>query len=313
MYSGKVNINCSPPLGTDGYYSSLRHAKQLVQKVIVSQTDSPTAYRSGDSFHDCIRLVLAKVSTLDWTTVDNTLQQLQIKNLLRRLPGVIRTGCLMSADFYTKDSVPKCVVQPAVSSEKENALLRFEVLVEDHPKWLQCWPDAGTESAFDSIEDTSIDFGPSVCDLDGASDEGIHFVLVELFQRYLHLSFKDATEKITADDFAHFDILLSFLVHRRKHKVALWMKEYLGPDQFVDAWNEIEQSYLAPFEALLQRCTHQCAKCQLQCMRSTLHASDKEHDCGLATKANASVEREITHAVACVAFRLLQTARSTVS
>ena len=253
MYSGKVNINCSPPLGTDGYYSSLRHAKQLVQKVICSQTDSPNAYRSGDSFHDCIRLVLAKVSTLDWTTVDDTLQQLQTKNLLRRLPGVIRTGCLIPADCYTKDSVSKCLAQPAVSTEKENALLRFDILVQDYPEWLQCWPDAGTELAFDSIEDASIDFGPSVCDLNG---EGIRFVLVELFQRYLDLSFKEATEKITADDFAHFDVLLSFLVHRRKHKVALWMKEYLGPDQFMDAWIEIEQSYLAPFEALLQRCIH---------------------------------------------------------
>ncbi|CAI5742139.1 unnamed protein product [Hyaloperonospora brassicae] len=294
MYSGKVDINCSPPLGTHGYYSSLRHAKNLVQKVICSQTGSLNAYRSGDSFHDCIRLVLAKVSTLDWTTVDDTLQQLQTKNLLRRLPGVLRTGCLIPADCYTKSSVAKCLMQPAVSTKNEDEVLRFNTLARNHPEWLQCWPDAGCEIAVDSIEDGSVDFGPSVCDVDAAGTEDIDLVLVELFQRYLDLTSKDASERITGDDFAHFDIFLSFLVRRRKAKVALWIKEYVGPDQFMDEWDDIEQLHLVPFEALLQR-----------------HAFKEKKTCHavlarLAMRANASAERGIIRAGMYAVCRMLR-------
>ncbi|EGZ26633.1 hypothetical protein PHYSODRAFT_477348, partial [Phytophthora sojae] len=94
MYSGKVSISCSPPLGTPGYYESLLHAKKLVKKVITQQGEAEHGFRSGRAFHDFIRLVLAKMSILDWTTVEETAQQLQMKELHRNLPGIIRTGIL---------------------------------------------------------------------------------------------------------------------------------------------------------------------------------------------------------------------------
>ncbi|CAH0479692.1 unnamed protein product [Peronospora belbahrii] len=282
MYSGKVSINCSPPLGTVRYYSSLSHARQLVQKVICSQADSPRSFRSGDSFHDCIRLVLAKISTLDWTTADRTSQQLQMKNLLRKAPGVIRTGCLLPVDFQTKEDVPKCLMQPIVYTESDKVLFQFETLVQDCPECKQCWPDADQEVAFDNVEDSSVDFGPCVCakGIDGC--ESVHSIFVELFQRYLSLSSKGTFELITEDDYVHFDVMLCFLVRRRKVKVALWVKDYLGPDRFVDEWDDFERLHLTPFEEMFKRCAQQCVKCQLQCMRSACHSFGEDHDCGLS-------------------------------
>ncbi|KAI9912669.1 hypothetical protein PsorP6_005051 [Peronosclerospora sorghi] len=280
MYSGKVCINCSPPLGTGGYYTSLVRAKYIVEKIIREQSDSPLAYRSGDSFHNCIRLVLAKISTLDWTTLDETTQQLQMKILCRKLPGVIRTGGLIPADFHTEEKLSKCFIEPVINTDEEVAQLKFDVLVQDHPEWLEQWP--GADQFFDEMEDIQVDFGPSVCtqrSTDVFSTEGIDLVFIELFEQYLDLSCKGAIETITASDYAHFDVMVSFLVHRRKVKVALWVKEVLGHDRFIEEWNEIEQGQLGPLKSLLKRCNQHCANCELQCMRSAYHACEMDHDC----------------------------------
>ncbi|KAI9909141.1 hypothetical protein PsorP6_014494 [Peronosclerospora sorghi] len=110
------------------------------------------------------------------------------------------------------------------------------------------------------MEDIQVGFGPSVCtqrSTDVFSTEGIDL--------YLDLSCKGAIESITASDYAHFDVMVSFLVHRRKVKVALW--------------NEIEQGQLGPLKILLNRCNQHCENCELQCMRSAYHACEMDHDC----------------------------------
>ncbi|KAI9909401.1 hypothetical protein PsorP6_014495 [Peronosclerospora sorghi] len=117
-----------------GYYTSLVRAKYIVEKIIRKQSDSPLAYRSGDSFCNCIRLVLAKISTLDWTTLDETAQQLQMKILCRKLPGVIRTGGLIPSDFHTEEKLSKCFIKPVINTDEEVAQLKFDVLVKDHPE-----------------------------------------------------------------------------------------------------------------------------------------------------------------------------------
>ncbi|KAF1794044.1 P-loop containing nucleoside triphosphate hydrolase [Phytophthora cactorum] len=55
MYSGKLQINCSPPLGTKNYFHLC---------------EETAGFRSGKTFLDSIRLVLEKIAILGWTPLD---------------------------------------------------------------------------------------------------------------------------------------------------------------------------------------------------------------------------------------------------
>lgn len=58
-------------------------------------------------------------------------------------------------------NVSRYLMEPVVNTESEIALLQFKTLARDCPEWLQCWPNADPEIALDSIDDESVDFGPS--------------------------------------------------------------------------------------------------------------------------------------------------------
>ncbi|GMF16328.1 unnamed protein product [Phytophthora fragariaefolia] len=282
LYSGRLGINCSPPLGTLGYYHSLRHASKLIDELVNGEA-LPSGFKSGSSFHDCIRLVLAKISILDWTAVDEISQRLEMNDLHRKLPGVIRSGCLIPADCQTKrESIPQTLKDPILFYESDRSLFILEQLSHDYPEFVDCWASVNREIFLDEIDDEDVDFGFSVCSDSCTDTSSIHFTLLALFHRYLALTSKGALEKITDRDYASFDALLSFLIYRRKTKVILWVKQFLGPERFMDEWEKIEQNYLLPFESLLKRCLHGCSNCQLQCMRSSYHSFDEVHDCGMS-------------------------------
>ncbi|GMF17973.1 unnamed protein product [Phytophthora lilii] len=237
MYSGRLGVNCSPPLGTMGYYDSLRHARQLIEKVKMEQQESSRGFKSGGSFHDCIRLVLAKISILDWTDVDASSLQLEINDLYRKLPGVIRAGCQIPVDIQTKDGkVPRYLMEPFLNSEKEVAMLRLDQLSRDYPEFAECWAKVNQEVLLDGLEEENDDFGPIVCYQVGGTLYSVHSAMLTFFQRYLMLVSKGPLEKITDKDYTIFDGMLSFMVYRRKSKVALWAKQLLGAERFNEEW-----------------------------------------------------------------------------
>ncbi|KAG7381180.1 Vacuolar protein sorting-associated protein 13A [Phytophthora pseudosyringae] len=282
MYSGKLGINCSPPLGTLGYYDSLRHARQLIEK-LVNEPDSSRGFKSGSSFHDCIRLVLAKISILDWTAVDESSQRLEMNELHRKLPGAIRTGCLIPVDAQTKtENLPRSLMDPLLHDESVRCMLDLKQISRDYPDFSESWKNVDQEVSLDGMDDEDVDFGPSASSQANVGTGSVHFVLINLFQRYLALILKGPLEKIVEKDYLNFDSMLAFLVCRRKTKIILWVKQFLGTERFMDEWEKIEQIYILPFETLFKRCLHTCAKCQLQCMRSTCHSFDEEHDCGMS-------------------------------
>eukprot|EP00644_Phytophthora_capsici_P001605 jgi/Phyca11/35306/gw1.112.11.1 len=129
MYSGDLKINCSPPLGTFGYYESLRHARQLIEKLI-SDPDASHGFKNGNSLHDCIRLVLAKISILDWTAVDESSQRLEMNDLHRKMPGAIRTGCLIPVEGQLKnhENIPRSLKDPLLQDESDMWMLELDQL-----------------------------------------------------------------------------------------------------------------------------------------------------------------------------------------
>ncbi|KAL3669053.1 hypothetical protein V7S43_005437 [Phytophthora oleae] len=281
MYSGNLKINCSPPLGTFGYYESLRHARQLIEKLI-SDPDTSRGFKNGNSLHDCIRLVLAKISILDWTAVDESSQRLEMNELQRKMPGAIRTGCLVPVEAQLKnDIIPRSLKDPLLHDESALWMLELDQLSRDYPELSESWTKVNQEVPLNAMDDEDIDFGPSACFQADCDKDYVHSTLLNLFQRYLELISKGPLEKIVEKDYENFDALLSFLVCRRKAKITLWVKQFLGADRFLDEWEQLEQTYLLPFEAVFKRCMHTCTKCQLQCLRSVYHSFDEEHDCGM--------------------------------
>ncbi|RLN68601.1 hypothetical protein BBJ29_001498 [Phytophthora kernoviae] len=117
-----------------------------------------------------------------------------------------------------------------------------------------------------SFEHDVIDFGP-ICLAQGSVDMGaVHLTLLSLFQRYLALISKGPLNKLTDKDYTNFDAVLSFMVRRRETKVAVWVKQLLGAERFINEWEQIEQMYLSSFEAILSRFdeAHDCA-CEYLC------------------------------------------------
>ncbi|CAH0473258.1 unnamed protein product [Peronospora belbahrii] len=56
LYTGQLDINCSPPLGTISYYQSLMHAQTFIEDSLCGVGNA--GFRSGKTFLNCVRLVL---------------------------------------------------------------------------------------------------------------------------------------------------------------------------------------------------------------------------------------------------------------
>ncbi|GMF16075.1 unnamed protein product [Phytophthora lilii] len=270
MYGGEVTVNCSPTLGTAGYYISFRHARQQIVK---KQKKSGSGFENGVSFYDCIRTVLANISLFDWTSINETFQQLRMNDLQRKLPGIIRIGCLFPAESQNDENVPDSLMEMLECSK--SAELTLGQLRREYPELAECWKKVDQQVSLDDISDESIDFGPSF------DTNSIHSTLVTLFKHYLQLSSNGAFRKIVDSDYESFDAIMSFFICRRKAKVALWTKDFLGTEQFAEEWRKIEQKFILSFEEQWKRCIHRCSHCRLQCMRPACHRLDEDHECGL--------------------------------
>ncbi|KAF1776462.1 P-loop containing nucleoside triphosphate hydrolase [Phytophthora cactorum] len=66
MYSGKLQINCSPPLGTKNYFQSLMGVKILSSLCVCGDC----RFSQWQDVLDSIRLVLEKIAILGWTPLD---------------------------------------------------------------------------------------------------------------------------------------------------------------------------------------------------------------------------------------------------
>ncbi|GMF44797.1 unnamed protein product [Phytophthora fragariaefolia] len=224
-----ANVNCSPPFRSHGYHESLLHARQRVEelmkakgrpsekelhteKMSESLKSSQHGFRNGHSFHNTIRLVLAKISLLDWIGVKDASQEMQLNDIVRKLPGVIRTGCIIPVDYQCRDeNAPQYLKHLVLYRERDSGLLHLDELGRNHTDLVDCWTKLNQQLSLDKICDDSIDFGPGVCVEHKLDGEVIHLTLVALFQRYLEMTQKDEFERICASDYTSFDAMLSFL------------------------------------------------------------------------------------------------------
>nr|CCA14391.1 conserved hypothetical protein [Albugo laibachii Nc14] len=281
MYSGDLSINCSPPLGTRSYYRSLDVASQMIRTLLTGGSD--TGYASSKDFSNCLRLVLAKIHILDWTSLDDSAKQLQLTELTQLLPGLVRTGCKIPSEKLDSTDIEQCFKEALFSSNDRTEIEVFlDELCARHPNNAAKWEELNERIPFEYIwDDGDVDF---CINLNSTKEE--HDELLLPLGR-LHRKYVQALESAGYPQKCHnigtqedFDAVLSFLVHRRCARIEKWASTVLQSDE----WNMYRHQMLGRFKAIVCRCQHQCSSCKLGCMKPTSHSGG--HDCDTLHRCN---------------------------
>ncbi|KAF4320806.1 hypothetical protein G195_004526 [Phytophthora kernoviae 00238/432] len=188
LYSGQLDINCSPPLGTIGYYQSLMHAQNFVENSLGGDKDM--GFRSGKAFLNCIRLVLAKITILDWTSLDEGTKQFQLSEICSQLPGVIRTGCIVPQEYVTKEGVIASYLKEDILSGSNGKVLDVDVqtMCTEYPAMAEKWGVLNAHVNFDKLSDWTIDFGFDCCSTSDETVAHVHNAMKMLLQRFLDMN-----------------------------------------------------------------------------------------------------------------------------
>jgi uncharacterized protein YegL len=282
LYMGRLQINCSPPLGTLNYYRSLGHARNCIDRDLFVKS-TKAGFPSGKAFLDCIRLVLAKISILDWTSLDESAQQFVLSEVVDKLPGFVRTGNLIPRDQVgSKSSLAD--VSEAVDGIDDS----LEALCMAHPTMHEKWVMLASATKMDQLQDGDIDLNFDVCAVMKSGVPGTNLAIQLLVKTFTSLYSSDGSE---IDDASHlhlnhklqsrFDDFLSFFIRRRCLRISQWAKSKFN-GRVPDEWKSLEQQQLGRFTALFTRCQSKCGSCRLGCMKSAMHTGelDEVHDCG---------------------------------
>ncbi|TMW62239.1 hypothetical protein Poli38472_009732 [Pythium oligandrum] len=266
MYAGQLEVNCSPPLGTPGYYYSLAGVKQFIENDLCGHTSS--GFASGKAFLDCVRLVLAKISILDWTSMNESAVKMKSAEMACCLPDVVRFGSTGHTSLG-RGALVDAVTQEVIATTLE------EVWV-DQPSMMLAWSAQNLEIPLDAVSDCSFDLG-NLCYGGGTQRQKAASEAIQgAFTMYIGLL---SRRRITVEVQKDFDVFLAFLVRRRRLNVQKWASsafEGLVPDE----WKILEQQALTPLQTMLVRCLDRCSQCQLGCMKTSVHSIAESHDCG---------------------------------
>ncbi|KAL4167153.1 hypothetical protein KRP22_012640 [Phytophthora ramorum] len=292
MYAGQVVINCTPPFGTMEFYQSMENDAAKHLRALVAQVgDAAAGFRSGKDFLDCLRLVLAKISILDWTSMDKSTQNLRVTNAKQKLPGILRTGChvpqSLVADVAISPHLKEAVVKVGT---RDKAVLSLTEVYQAYPGFVTKWMALNAVVSLDGIADDSIDFGFDVSLLDATKLEMIQNTLLALFRMCLALQSKDFDKsRLTVEDQKSFDAFVAFVLRRRKLKVSRWLRGELD-GRLSEVRCQLEQLHVDPLLVYFSRCQQRCAQCQLGCMQSLTHPTEAEHHCSTDHRCRGQCE-----------------------
>ncbi|KAG7378689.1 hypothetical protein PHYPSEUDO_009758 [Phytophthora pseudosyringae] len=294
MYAGQLEINCSPPFGTLDYYNCMENdAARALCKIVSPSDESPTGFVTGKAFLDCVRIVLAKISILDWTSMDKSTQHLVVADTKQKLPGILRTGCHVSLPLVADKVIPSHLKEDVLQvGSRERLVVSLGELCEEYPGFIVKWVALNDLVHLDRIKDEDLDMGFDVTSLIGKkeSKEMVSKKIGELFQFFLTLRGKTyESSRLTTEDQSDFDAFTAFVLRRRKTKVSRWLRGALG-DHLSEVCTQLEQRHAEPLVVYMSRCQQRCTNCQLGCMRSMTHSSEIEHNCCTDHKCRGECE-----------------------
>lgn len=278
LYGGKVELNCSPPLGTDGYFESLEMAQDHIEVDLCQ--DAAKGFLNGRDFLDCLRLVLAKISILDWTSLDKNAEQLLLIKLKEALPGIIRTGCLVSQQYISSNScIDDDVKEDLKLNDKNDVDADVDVISAQFPAMADKWKALNAQIGLDTVSDRNIDFEVDSTNIDEGNLSAIDDSISRLFDHFMTLSQHDNSRKITTQTQVDFDVFLSYVIHRRKLRITMWANALFN-DCLPNEWKLLETELAGRFQTFYSRCDRQCENCLLGCMHSRVYSGTLSHNCG---------------------------------
>ncbi|CAI5731906.1 unnamed protein product [Peronospora destructor] len=292
MYAGQLEINCTPPFGTMDYYQCMENeAAQALCRIVFPSEGVRTGFVTGKTFLDCVRIVLAKISILDWTGMIKSTQNLVVADTKQKLPGILRTGCHVSLPLVADKIIPTHLKEDVLQVNSfEKIVVSLQVMCETNPGYKTKWMALNDVVPLDSIRDEELDMGFDVTSLTGRTLEIVQKAIGLLFQFFLNLRGKTyGTSKLSTEDQSGFDAFETFVLHRRKKKVSLWLYDSLS-DHLSAVRSQLEQRYAEPLIVYMSRCQQRCIRCQLGCMYSVTHSPETEHNCCMDHKCRGQCE-----------------------
>ncbi|CAI5731949.1 unnamed protein product [Peronospora destructor] len=278
LYSGHLDINCSPPLGTTSYYQSLMHAQTFIEQSLCGVDNA--GFRSGKTFLNCIRLVLAKIAILDWTSLDEGAKQFQLSEVSSRLSGLLRTGCIIPQEYVAcKDDIAPYLKEDIMLAGGKVIDVDLMMLTAEYPALGEKWDALSECIDLDSLQDSEIDLGFDCCSSSEDTVAQVFGAIKQLFRLFLHVNSNIENGKVSREVVVSFDAFLAFIVRRRKARVILWVKQMFR-GRVPDEWKSVEQQYLGRFQMMLSRCQSKCDDCRLGCMKAAAHQGTSPHNCG---------------------------------
>ncbi|KAL4101828.1 hypothetical protein PRIC1_005576 [Phytophthora ramorum] len=293
MYAGQLEINCSPPFGTVDYYQCMKNdAARTLSEIVSSSVEPAPGFATGKVFLDCLRVVLAKISILDWTSMDKSTQNLVIADVKQKLPGILRTGCHVSLPLVADPIIPKHLQEDVLKvGTREKLVISLNDLCEANPGFSANWRRLNDAVPLDSIEDEEFDVGFDVTTLTAKKLDMVQKAIGMLFQRSLSLRGKEyGSSRLTTEDQSDFDSFSAFVLRRRKMRATRWLRSALG-DHLSEIRAQLEQRCADPLVVYMSRCQHRCTHCQLGCMHSAMHSPEIEHSCSTDHKCHGQCER----------------------
>ncbi|OWY96225.1 hypothetical protein PHMEG_00033560 [Phytophthora megakarya] len=248
MYNGQLEINCSPPFGTMDYYSCMENDAARALCNIVSPTEKPSGFMTGKAFLDCLRVVLAKISILDWTSMDKSTQNLVVADTKQKLPGILRTGCLVSLPLLKDKVIPTHLKEDVLKvGSREKLVISLQEMCEAHPAYKNKWMELNTILLLDKNYDENFDLGDGVTTkLTGTKIKMMHKTIRSFFEYFLTSRGKTyESSRLTTEDQSEFDAFLAFVLYRRKMKISRWLQGSLG-EHLSEMRTQLEQHHVDP-------------------------------------------------------------------
>ncbi|KDO21871.1 hypothetical protein SPRG_12373 [Saprolegnia parasitica CBS 223.65] len=257
MYSGSVLVTACAPLNNVGYYHGLAQASTCLAEARDRKT-----FSSGASFHECLAYLLAKIARRDWTSMGDNIRAGKTKRLRKQLRYALRNGKLDAAITATSVNIWADDDDATVAERQAKGLADKAV-----------------------PQDAEIDFG---LELDGSTDAAanhsvVKATLLHYLGQYVQLVASHDEDHLAkaprrVDHEAGFDVLWTYIVWRREHRVRAWFESLGGSSRqaLQDDFNKCVQDV----KQLLRRCEHTCSKCKLGCFESFMHDRAMPHDCG---------------------------------
>ncbi|ETP00877.1 hypothetical protein F441_21783 [Phytophthora nicotianae CJ01A1] len=227
MYAGQLEINCSPPFGTIDYYNCMENDGARSLMTIVSE--SSMGFVTGKAFLDCLRIVLAKISILDWTSMDKSAQHFVVADTKQKLSGILRTGCHVSLPLVKDKTIPSHLKEEVLKvGSRERLVISLEDMCEAFPGFMTKWTSLNNTILLDVVKDEELDMGFDVTSLTDKSTKTVGKTIDMLFRYFLSLRGKTyEISRLTTEDQSDFDTFaaLYYAVENLRYRVGftvLW-------------------------------------------------------------------------------------------